>query len=249
MTTAAHSALSDVPASAWSQLAARRIFFGHQSVGYNIMAGVDSVLSSHPEIALNVVESAPTASAGFYHAKVGRNTAPQSKQDEFAGIVERTPWPDGGVAMVKLCYVDVHAGTDPKSLFAAYRQKMEDLSARRPQVTLVHFTLPLTAARRSFSHWKNRLLGRATHEDVNAIRNRYNELLLEAYSNREPVFDLAQLESTRPDGSRSFLERGSERVYTLTREYTDDGGHLNTAAQRFVAERFLVFLAGLAPSR
>lgn len=249
MTDAALSAMSDVPASAWSRLAARRIFFGHQSVGYNIMAGVGSLLSSRPEIGLNVVESVPTAAAGFYHGKVGRNTAPESKLDEFAGIVERAPWPDGGIAMVKLCYVDVHPGSDPEALFAAYRQKMSDLSARRPEVTFVHFTLPLTAARRSFSHWKNRLLGRATHEDVNAIRNRYNDLLLEAYENREPVFDVARLESTLPDGSRSFLERGTERVYTLTREYTDDGGHLNAAAQRFVAERLLVFLAGLAPSR
>ncbi len=243
--------LSEVPAANWSQLAERRIFFGHQSVGYNIMDGVSGVLAEHPRIGLKIHESIPTgstASAGFYHGKVGQNTVPVAKQDEFAQIVERTFGPEGGVAMVKLCYVDVNATTDPVAMFATYRQKMTELKLRRPEVRFVHFTLPLTSARRSFSHWKNRLLGRPTHEDMNAIRNRYNSLLVEAYRDREPVFDLATLESTRPDGSRSFLERGDEKVYTLAREYTSDGGHLNAAAQKYVAERLLVFLAAL-PSR
>jgi hypothetical protein len=70
----------------------------------------------------------------------------------------------------------------------------------------------------------------------------------EAYAGRAPVFDLAVLESTRPDGSRVSYTQGADTVYTLAPEYTNDGGHLNEAAKRMVAEQLLIFLARLPAS-
>jgi hypothetical protein len=150
--------------------------------------------------------------------------------------------------MVKLCYVDVAADTDPQALFDSYRQRMAELSALLPRLTIVHFTMPVTTVESTRGYWKSKLLGRPTVRDRNAIRNRYNVLIRAAYAGREPVFDLAALESTHPDGSRAFFRRGADSVFTLAPEYTDDGDHLAGAARRMVAEQFLIFLARLPGS-
>jgi hypothetical protein len=248
MTTAQLPILDSVTSVEWARLAQRRIFFGHQSVGQNIMDGVADVLVANPRIRLSVLASKDldTASAaGLYHAPIGRNRFPAEKTAEFATVVDRAFGSGDGVAMVKYCYVDVQEDTDPAALFEAYQARIADLSARHPGLIIVHFTMPLERAAGALSSLKARLLGR---QSLNAIRNRYNTLLRQAYEGRAPVFDLARLESTRADGSRSFEVRGADTIYTLAEEYTEDGGHLDASARRMVAEQFLIFLAKLPPS-
>jgi hypothetical protein len=237
---------SAVTPEQWRALAAKRIYFGHQSVGGNIINGVRSVLADHPEIPLQVFESTSLDSSsapGLYHARIGRNGDPGSKTSAFDSIVGH-----GGasVAALKFCYVDVDGHSDPDSLFAAYQRNMSTLRARLPSLVIVHVTMPLTTTgegRRDLLMAK--LRGKATSYDLNLIRNRYNALLRQAYVGKEPVFDLARLESTHADGSRSYFTRGADTVYTLAPELTDDGGHLNTSARRAAAESFLALLATL----
>jgi len=237
---------SAVTPEQWRALAAKRIYFGHQSVGGNIINGVTSVLADHPEIPLQVFESTSldsNSAPGLYHARIGQNGDPGSKTSAFESIVGR-----GGasVAALKFCYVDVDGRSDPDSLFAAYQRDMSTLRARLPGLVIVHVTMPLTTTgegRRDLLMAK--LRGKATSYDLNLIRNRYNALLRQAYVGREPVFDLARLESTHADGSRSYFTRGADTVYTLAPELTDDGGHLNTSARRAAAEAFLALLATL----
>ena len=62
---------------------------------------------------------------------------------------------------------------------------------------------------------------------ANATRARFNELLVETYSGVDPIFDIARIESSRPDGTRFHEMRGDTKVYATLPEYTDDGGHLN----------------------
>jgi hypothetical protein len=186
--------------------------------------------------------------AGFYHANVGRNQFPEEKEVEFASIADSAFSANPGIGMVKFCYVDVRTDTDPQALFEAYQRRMAELAARRPGLTLVHITMPLTTWSVTWKDRVKKLLGRATEPDLNPIRNRFNRLMREAYAGRAPVFDLATLESTRPDGSRASYTQGPDTVYTLTPEYTDDGGHLNEASRRMVAEQLLVFLARLSAS-
>ena len=73
-------------------------------------------------------------------------------------------------------------------------------------------------------------------------------LLRERFGGSDHIFDLALLESTRPDGSRAYSRYFGDKAFMLAPEWTDDGGHLNEAAQYHVAERLLVFLATLDPS-
>ena len=75
-----------------------------------------------------------------------------------------------------------------------------------PNATLLHVTLPLTTDPSLVRLVMNRVRGLPTHREKNAIRQQYNELLRATYGGKEPVFDLAAIESTRSDGT---LEHGA----------------------------------------
>jgi hypothetical protein len=234
-----------VTSDRWRALAGERVYFGHQSVGGNIVDGIASVLADHPGIPLRVVEAAALDSAGapgIYHGLIGTNGDPAGKTAAFGAIVDRGA---PGVGILKYCYVDVDARSNPDSLFASYQRAMMSLRARHPALNIVHVTMPLTTV----GGWKEvvmgKLRGRTTTRDLNVTRNRYNALLRLAYAGKEPVFDLARFESTHSDGSRAFFMRKGDTVFTLAPEYTDDGGHLNAAARRAAAMEFLAVLAGL----
>ena len=134
----------------WVRLSKRRIFFGHQSVGYNLMDGVADLMAAAPRIRPEFRESRNAdamRSPGFFHARVGRNQFPLEKLRDFAALAEDAFEGQEGIALVKLCYIDVSAGTDPLALFDAYRRTVADLAARRPEIRLEHVTMPLTTAR------------------------------------------------------------------------------------------------------
>lgn len=48
----------------------------------------------------------------------------------------------------------------------------------------------------------------------------------------EPFFDLALIESVNPDGFRCYAAKGTEKVNVMASEYTEDGGHLNSWAEK-----------------
>ena len=52
------ASLREVPDPAWRELAAKRLFFGHQSVGDNIMEGVGDLVRAEPRIGLRVARPA-----------------------------------------------------------------------------------------------------------------------------------------------------------------------------------------------
>jgi hypothetical protein len=241
------SVWSEVTSTEWKALAEQRIFFGHQSVGRNIVDGMVDLLEAHRELPLMVAESRNFGTRpAFYHATVGRNQFPQEKITQFVEVVDRSIGDGSGIAMLKFCYVDVEPATDARALFARYREQVDALKARHPKLTIVHFTMPLAKSESWKGVWRRRLTRQTLERDRNVVRNQYNRLVREAYGGREPVFDLAEIESTQPDGSRLFFLRGADTVYTMVPWYASDAGHLNVAAQRMVAERLLVFLAKLS---
>ncbi len=228
-------ALSDVSAAQWQQLASRKVFFGHQSVGGNILGGVSAVLVDRPDIGVRRVYSrtpAGVSGGALVDAGVGSNGDPAGKTADFEAMLADGLGAGGGVATYKFCYVDVGAGTDVAALLAGHQAAVARIRAAHPEVTIVHMTMPLMTAA-------------ASGVDAEAKRVEYNRLLVEAYQGREPVFDLARVESTHADGSRSYVSSGGEQVFTLADEWSADGGHLNTAGSRRVAEQFLIFLARL----
>ncbi|HEX4682837.1 MAG TPA: hypothetical protein VH277_09025, partial [Gemmatimonadaceae bacterium] len=124
-------------------------------------------------------------------------------------------------------------------------------AARFPWVDVIPVTVSLTGGPEpTINRMIRRSLGRDVEFEANRRRNRFNRRLVDEYSGRHAVFDLARLESTRPDGTRAFDYDGGEVVYSLAPEYADNDTRLTGAAQRMLGEQLLVFLAGLPlPSR
>jgi len=243
--------IAEISDAQWARLAQRTIFFGHQSVGGNIVQGIEELMQAEPRIKLRVVRSprpATVTGPAFVHFEIGKNYDPASKDTAFAAALDGLN-SSGTIALYKYCFVDMAASTNPDSLFAEYELTTEAARASHPGLTIVHVTMPLLSAQPT-SKLKllvKRLLGRGESPEValNAKRNRFNRLLRQRYGNSDAFFDLASIESTRLDGSRSSFTLNGETVYTLAPEYTTDGGHLNAQGRRKAAEALLARLATL----
>lgn len=239
-----NQALADAPtASEVAAVEKLHIFFGHQSVGENIIDGLKEVTGG----GLRVVSSRePSAfdSPGLVETMVGENEAPLSKLSDFKAAMEAVgERPD--VAFMKLCYIDFDESTDADALFEAYQRTMTELSAKYPRVTFVAVTAPLTTVESGLKARLKKLLGRALWgEAQNERRQRFNERVREAFRGK-PLFDVARLEAQRSDGTTQGFERDGKTVPALAPEYTDDGGHLNVAGRTAVAGALVKMLAAL----
>lgn len=206
-----------------------QIFFGHQSVGRNILDGV-AALSREAGIELKLGE-----------ASIGENQKPGSKFEAWARRAEQ-----GGTEQLfamKLCYVDILQETNGDAVLADYQRAVARVRQARPGVKILHITTPLTTPGTGLKNWLKRSLGRSLWEDqVNARRLAYNRALREAFPG-EPFFDLAAVESTRPDGSREEHVVDGKPVPMLWPGYASDEGHLNAEGQRVAARAFIAALA------
>jgi hypothetical protein len=224
----------------------KTIFFGHQSVGDNIMQGVRDLMARDQRLKLNIVDSdSPETVSGpaFIESHIGENQKPQSKDKAFRTIMEKGIGLKGGIAMYKYCYVDIDSSTVVRQMFENYREGIAGLKQLYPMLKIVHITVPLTTVESKTKAWAKAILGKPTSRDANIKRNHFNNLLRQTYGNTDPIYDLAEAESTRPDGTRSFFMQGSERIFVLAPELTTDGGHLNEAGSRAAAQRLLLLLS------
>lgn len=219
------------------QLAQRRVFFAHQSVGGNLIEGLQA-LARDNGVALQVRDVAHDPNVPnqtFGHVFVGENGKPLAKLDEYKDRLTKQSSPPE-LAMVKLCFLDFTASTDPSAVFARYQADLAALRAQLPATRFVHVTTPLTTIETGPKAWLKRLLGKSPWGLVeNQKREQYNQLLRNAYAGREPLFDLAKLESTAEDGSRTLTTSGSTQTAALTAAYTSDGSHLNPHGERIAA--------------
>jgi hypothetical protein len=247
------AALGEVPDTVWQSLGTKRIFFGHQSVGDNIMEGVNDVLRGQPRIGLRVAVGADALAGGaavFAHGRIGRNGDPGFKTEEFARLIEGPLRGKVDVAFHKYCYADIVETTDVAAVFDRYEKTMARLRAEFPEVVFVHVTTPLVRVQSGPKATLKLLLGQSPGRyGGDFARERFNDLMRNAYRGREPVFDLATIESTRPDGRREAIRSGRRSGYALVPAYTADNSHLNEQGRRRVAEELLVFLARLPASK
>ena len=212
------------------RVAHERVFFGHQSVGAQILQGVKELAAK---------EGVPVFIKDQF---VPENGNPLRKLESFKASVGTGSKYD--VALVKFCYVDINPDTDAAGLFDHYRQAMNELRAKNPRTVFVHATLPLTTVQTGPKAWVKLALGRSPYGTVeNVKRDEYNRLLRATYAGREPIFDLARIESTAPDGTRVTVTWDGITAPALSPEYTSDGGHLNARGRLLAAREFLAVLA------
>ena len=125
-----YNSLNDVPNSAWEKLSQKKTYFGHQSVGFNIMDGVLDLMKEYPTIKLNIVETHDIddfKSGILAHSRVGANQDPQSKIDEFSKFIEQGIGSKANAAALKFCYGDINGETDVTQVFNDYNNEVEKL--------------------------------------------------------------------------------------------------------------------------
>jgi len=229
-----------------------RVFFAHKSVGDNIMNGLKTV-ADESAIKLNIRvlnhESLSDDSGLFAHAQNGENGNPVSKVDSFHATVMAFNAFTPQIAFMKFCYVDFEPDSDVKELFSHYKNRLESLTHERPGITFIHLTVPLSTRLHS---WKNRIkrfVGMQTWDDGSNIkRAEFNHLLRQSFP-KEQVFDIARIESTRPDGSREGFGMDNNRYESMVPAYASDDGHLNSYGQHLMAQEMVCFLATVLKER
>jgi hypothetical protein len=227
------------------KVANMRIYFAHQSVGANLIDGLQQ-LALQQAVPLKTAEfkvAADMPPNTFGHIFVGENGDPLGKLQSFQRALENAP-ADLHIAMIKFCYVDFSSTTDAKKLFASYQETIGRIKTRSPKLSFVHITAPLTTVQTGPKAIVKRILGRVPGGVLeNMRREEYNTLLRTTYSGREPIFDLAKWESTAADGSAVSTDWQESTVPVLNSAYTDDGGHLNALGRTTAAQTLVAVLA------
>ena len=221
------------PVSAEADLAGlrrERVFFGHQSVGANILDGVRQLYgdSEPPDMtSITTVGDLHGAGAGFIaDARIGENGAPATKIAAFDALLRAGVGDRVDVALMKLCYVDFGPRADPREVFTRYSRTMAALERDYPAVSFVYTTAPLVSGEGPRSRYSN------------SVRTQFNSLV-RAQPPGARLLDLAALEASGPDGR---IEPGTVCGFTyesMRPEYTSDGGHLNPDGARRLARAFV----------
>jgi len=243
-----------VPGTEWKKLAAKKIYFGHQSVGYNIIDGIRNIMKSNPAIGLNIRETADVSAFNngvLAHSPNGENVKPKSKVDAFVKTMDSGLAKQVDIAFFKFCYVDFNKDTDITDLFRYYALAMDTLKKKHPKVIFLHMTVPLTTEgellgiRTRVKEQVKMIMGRETELqqsiDANIKRNEFNNLLRKKYGSSD-IIDLEQFESTNTDGTLYTSVKGGVKHNLMVPAYTYDGGHLNDLGKIVIADRFLTRL-------
>lgn len=239
-----------INADVLKKLAARKIYFGHQSVGYNIIDGLTALLPA--DSGLNIIESSDPDSFSkpvFAHSQNGENFKPETKIAAFISKMDSGLGNKVDMAFFKFCYVDVTAGTDVNKLFTEYKTAMDQLIKKYPKTKFLHFTVPVTmedhTIMRRIKDFIKGIIGRTVenqHAD-NIKRMEYNTLLKKEYG--ESVFDLADAESTDTDGNVVLSDRGGIPHHILLSNHTTDGGHLTNESGKVIAGKLIMYMLSI----
>lgn len=246
-----------VQANKWESLAAKKIYFGHKSVGYNIIEGIQDLMKKNPKIKFNIQETVDLSSfknGVFAHAQNGENGNPESKINSFALTIRTGIGKQADIAFFKFCYVDFNENTNVKDVFSHYIKAMADLKKKYPKVVFLHATVPLTTEE-GFLGVKDRVkdvikkfIGRTTYAEKIALsnikRNDYNKYLLKEYGKGQ-VIDIAEYESIGPDGKQHLSQNSGPEHPIMAPANTFDGGHLSEEGRIRVADKILAQLANM----
>ena len=226
----------------------KKIFFGHASVGSNIIDGIEDIRANNQHVQnINIQdlkEDNEVNEPAIYHAKNGKNGFPKSKVDAFKKTLEEKGLGNKlDIAFFKFCYVDIEKDSNVQEMFDYYTSNMEYLKKKFPRLQFVHVTTPLYSHSRGIKGFiKNIIRGDVS----NVKRNEFNKMLVKKYQGVDPIYDLASIESQLPDGKRSSFNYKGEIYLSLAPEYTYDGGHLNETGRYLAAKELLKILAELS---
>lgn len=237
---------TQISASEWQALEKKRVVFGHQSLGRNILNGVEHLADRNgAKIAIHEQRTAPAVN-GISHFTIGKNGDPMSKILDFAAAIDAGAAQGADVALMKLCYVDFNATTDARQVANDYISSLESLTQRHPEINFVAVTAPLTVVQTGPKAWIKQLIGRQPNGYLDNVRRaEFNKQLRERYLTTGRLFDIAKVE-TESIGKSCMAHVDGQAVEALCPELTNDGGHLNERGQELVATAFLSLISSLS---
>ena len=230
-----------------SRSPSKRVYFGHQSVGGNILAGLADLQAQAGQPRIRIGELGALSVADEHgvllHSAVGENSKPGSKCEDFRRILDQELHGRIDVALFKFCYIDFSDASDVDEIFTTYARTMDDLKQRHPGIVFIHVTAPLRTVDSGPGVWVREMLGRPNRTKLaNVRRNEFNRRLQERYAG-DPIFDLAATMSTYPDGRRETFRMDGVAYYSLVPAYTNDGGHLNEVGRTYAAAALVQSIA------
>ncbi|MGB5446670.1 MAG: hypothetical protein WBM99_14335 [Psychromonas sp.] len=226
----------------WGVLADNKIFFGHQSVGNNILDGLELLAAKcNKKFTLIQTRDADQVNGSvFAHAQIGKNKHPETKLADFKMLMEQGMGQKVDIAFMKLCYVDFQHDTKVDELFVKYGEMLAALGERHPNTKYFAVSVPLTTIQTGPKAWIKKIIGRPVSGIIeNKKRQEFNKLLRAEYGANDRLFDIAVIESTLPDGTREKYQLDGQEYYSLYQGYTDDGEHLNEVGQLRAAQALL----------
>ena len=132
------------------RVAQRRILFGHQSVGGNLLEGMARLARDQHVDGLHItgVDQLSGSGPAIAHLLIGENEKPDSKIAHFDQLMSGPAGEWAEIAFFKLCYADIDEQTDVPALFESYERAHQARKARHPNTIFVHVTTPLTTVQR-----------------------------------------------------------------------------------------------------
>jgi len=228
-----------------NKLSSKKIIFGHQSVGYNILKGIIQ-LEEESGMKLNIIESkefSEIESPSLIHFLVGKNKDAVSKIDDFVKVMDDIAIDNETIAFFKFCYIDIRKTDDINSIFQYYKSKMLYLKNKYPHIKVFLVTVPYRALQKGPKAIIKKILFKPVGEVLNNInRAKFNEMILNELGDEFPIFDLGKVESTLPNGTLKTFKWKGKQYPCMPYIYTYDGGHLNKVGEKVVAHNLINFL-------
>ncbi len=223
-----------------------RILFGHQSVGLDLLTGINEYLEAAGLAPLEFVSVNQVVGGGkpfICSVQVGKNQDPLGKCADFEDIVLKLTDVDLDLAFFKLCYIDINRNSDVDTVFQCYRDTLTRLAQACPETIFAAIQLPLRKHQRGPGVLLRELIGRNNLGRLdNQRRNEFNRLF-KASELPGPLFRLAVWESTDVRLKRCTFAHSGKTYFALCDDFTNDGGHLNRAGRYTLGERFIEELA------
>jgi len=245
-----YARLGRVPQEKLRALSLKKVFFGHKSVGQNIIEGLQDVMRTTPLIRLDIRETTNQEEFDqpiFAHAMIGKNKNPSSKIIAFREILDGGVGQVADIAFFKFCFVDIDHTSDLGAIFKEYDETIAYLTGKYPKLKIITVTVPLLSNPVDIMTKLKKLLGRLPWDKLDNIRrNEYNKMLRARYG--ESLFDLAKTESTSLLGEKAEFTKNGKSYDLLDRSFTNDGGHLNPLGRQIAAIDLLLYLLSFEPN-
>ena len=218
----------------------RRVFFGHQSVGAQVITGINEWADNLGQPDMPVVDVDVSAIPGtggvMAHAYVGTNGDGRTKTRGTAGAAPSFDYrirnglaSQIDTAVLKFCYADVRSTSPytPAELFTEYAATMDALVADFPAIAFIFATETI-------------VMEVDEDGDDNDLRYAYNQAVRAAYASGGRLWDIALAESTAADGTRVIDGSGVEHLWPTYA--SADQEHIGTTAGRMAASKPLLLL-------